>query len=177
MKHIKKFKKIFPLQVGNLTIRIIEEQDIRWYIDNIKSDYYNEYSDYKYTPEYEDFIENKIQNIVKLASLGVDSPDELRFTLEVNGKQAGGFSINELNSNTLKVSYFITPDNQHKSLAYTMLNELIKTLRNTKYKYIMANIQCINEHSIKLVERLGFKEVQRYQGVKCEVIRYEVRIH
>lgn len=178
MQNIKKIKKLFPVKMGDITLQIISRQDIAWYLRNIKADYYNKYADYKYSEEFENFINSRINKIVSDVEKGINSEEELRFTLCYDNEQVGGCSISEIdNDNTgIKLSYFIIPEYQHRNLAYIMLNTLIKTLKKSKYKFIIANIQCINTYSIKLVEKLNFRSIQRYDGNTCEIIRYRLEI-
>jgi len=182
MNNIKQLASILPIVYDNRKLKLLSTSEIYDYSSELRSNYFNKYSDYNYKTDLpKSNLQSILFNFAVGYSLKLEYPGEARLILidNANSRLIGGCTIFEKENNTvLELAYFIKPEYQHKGEALNMLRHVIQALRNSKINFYLfrAIIQDSNEASIKLVDKLGFKPGRTFKGVHtynivCELVR------
>ena len=68
-------------------------------------------------------------------------------------------------SSTLETTVYVHPDYTGKGIGKALMQELIKSIKQTSTHALIAGISLPNEASIKLHERMGFEKVAHFKQV------------
>lgn len=176
-------KRVLPIEFNSKTLNFIENKDIVWYIDNSRKEYYNKFLDFDFSKDVskKDW-KNRVDYMVKQWELTPDKVDELRLLLKDNITQKiyGGCTIfdNRDKDNSVVVAYFIVPEHQNKGIGYELLYNILKLLASLNIKKVKVTIQEINEASIRLAMKLGFKIHEVVKGKKVQnIVMYKTLIN
>lgn len=167
MQDIQSLKSMMPIIVNGDVLQFLTSNYISWYTNNLRSDYYNAYSDLNFK---RDLKKRVIMSVLKQLSteylLGIQSDNEVRMILLRNKVPIAGCSIYLDKENYIDMSYFVEPSHQRMGIGFNMMGKLIYTLdnsclRHNGYKLVIRED---NARSLNLGYKLGFTVVGGYMG-------------
>ena len=180
MYKIKSLKKLLPFKYNNFELRLINKEDIYWYINNFQSDYFNEFidDDTVFKLPYEE-IEYKLINLVLSYKMSISMSGEARLVYENRdtGEIVAGITIFEVGNNKVELGYWVIPSYQGKGIGKQIINNTLEVLQKMYLGYkVILEIREDNIASVKLAEGLGFKHIKNKSGkIKTNKI-YELEV-
>lgn len=178
MHNIVNLKKILPLKLDRTQLDLLTYKDIDWYINTIKTPFFNEYIDYKFLDVTDTELKFKLTNLAMSYSLNMRISGEARLILrdKVSGDKIGGCTLFESDNTSLEIGYWILPAYQNKGYAKELMSNIIEQLFKLKnIKVIRLVIREDNFKSIMLAEKCGFSKSGSFIGKYKENLVYEVR--
>ena len=177
MIDILKIKENFMLESEKFTFKLISEDILEEYIEIMRSDFYNEFLDFKFN---KDITKKELVSLMKNKAKQYKNNDkairEFRFIVLNSEKHIiAGFTlffkdnINELEKisvGDMEIAYFVTPENQGQGIASRMLYRIFARLAYLGYgnRCVVVNVQSINNKSLNLLKKLNFKTIKKYRG-------------
>ena len=159
-------KDNFIINDKDVKAELISNNILSEYIDILRSDFYNEYLDFKFNS---DISEEKLIYEMKNKIEQYDKYDinikEFRFViLDSNRHIIGGYTLHI--GFEIEIAYFVIPEYQGKGIASKALYGVISKLKYLGYNnYIVKlNIQEKNSKSLRLARKMQFKVCKKYKG-------------
>ncbi|MBO5386751.1 MAG: GNAT family N-acetyltransferase [Lachnospiraceae bacterium] len=159
--------ELLPIKCSGYTIDLLTFTYMDSYVQNLLSDYYNEFLDYKFNQDMtEDTIREELYKLIVGYRLKLKNSSEARIILTKDNELIGGCTLTE-KENDITMAYFIIPEYHKNGLATLMLTEIIQSLIMSRIRFdrILVKIQSINKASLALAKKLGFKEIYKENGV------------
>lgn len=169
---LNKLNSMLPIIDNNITIEKLSNEHKDWYLKNLKDDYFSKFLDVKYNKKAEQKVNSYVQSIIDLP---ISKTNEIRTIVIVDGKVVGGITLHKMNKG-IEIAYFINPKHQRKGYAYKALNIIMQKMREYNYDDVYAIVQIHNEASIRLLQKLNFKEVEKVQGIVCTNIWFKLKL-
>lgn len=166
-----KLNNMLPIIESNIVIEKLSNEHKDWYLRNLKSEYFSEFLDAKYDSKAELKVNSYIQSIIDLP---LRKTNEIRTIILVDNKIVGGITLHKMGRG-IEIAYFINPVHQRKGYAYKALNVIVQKMKENNYSDVYAIVQIHNEASIKLLQKLNFKEIERVQGVICTNVWFKLK--
>lgn len=171
MKHVKEIKSLFPISLGEDTIRLIELGDLDIYVDLLQSDYYNEYLDNKFNVLPKHVLMHMMEKVINNTNNNVQDRSQVRLVLvNKDNKILGGMSLFNISStdNYMEIAYFVDCNEQHKGYCYNMVRSVLNKLNELDIgiRGYKLSIHESNAASLRLASRLGFSESERIVGLQ-----------
>jgi RimJ/RimL family protein N-acetyltransferase len=167
MIDIFKIKEKFIVKDKNYKTKLLSYDILYEYVGILRSEFYNEYLDFKF---YEEFTDSVLADImlsrVNHYENNTEGTNEFRFVItDSNERIIAGYTLYR-DLNEIELAYFVLPEFQGKGVAKNMIADIISKLQSIVCKgtILKVNIQSKNTKSIKLVEKCGFKKRKRYRG-------------
>lgn len=169
MLQIKRLKESLPLSIDeDLELNIIDISDLHKYVNILRSEYYQRYTDFDFSGMDRKVLVKIMENQIQYARRGSEVPDETRLLLKnkKTNEIVGGCTIYELgNIQNIELAYFILEKYKSRGICKKMLSRLITMLtQNLNITYILLEIRQDNKPSIKIAETLGFRLTDTKQG-------------
>lgn len=170
MIHINELFDILPINCGDKNINILTFNDMEWYIDNCKKDYYEKFLDFKFSSDIQDYdLRGYIYNTILSCKLRISSIYEARLLLKdkENTTVYGGCTIFEdKNTKNIEIAYFVLPEYQNKGLGTMILkavcNALVKS--DIPFDNIIITVRYNNIASLRVAEKAKFKCIKEVEG-------------
>lgn len=178
MYNIANLKKILPITYNRLDLELLSYKDLDWYIDALKSSFFNEYIDYKFLDVSDSELRFKLTNLALSYKLSMQIQGECRFILvdKLTNQKIGGCTLFETDKSSIEVGYWVLPAYQNKGYAKELMNNIKETLFKLKnINIIRLVIREDNIKSIMIAEKSGFKRINSFLGKYKENLVYEVR--
>ena len=169
---LNELNKMLPIIDGSIIIEKLSNEHKDWYLKNLKDEYFSKFLDAKYDSKNELKVNLYIQSIIDLP---LSKTNEIRTVVIIDGKLVGGITLHKMDKG-IEIAYFINPAHQRKGYAYRALNIILQKIKVNDYSDIYAIVQICNEASIKLLQKLNFKEVERVQGAVCTNIWFKLKL-
>lgn len=171
------------IETERLLIRTITLDDIDWYVCETKKEYFSRYIDSRVqtmtTPS--KFVKLMLVNLINGYYFGKHNVIRMVIQEKATGTKVGGLTlIND--KGAMELAYWMTPEHQNKGYTVEAITGFISVYTekyDTALSSITAEIQEVNEGSIKVAEKCGFKHVGDKEGTYCtnKIYRLEVSRH
>ena len=171
MINIIDIKENFIISNNEFCVKLISYDILEEYIDILRSDFYNEFLDFKFNS---DVSEEKLLDILNTKVEQYTKNDlntrEFRFIILNSKKQIiAGFTLyvndkdikeQQLRKGDLEIAYFVMPEHQRKGIASNMLHRILSKLTYLGYgsRTILAHVQYKNNKSLNMLKKLQFKK-------------------
>lgn len=178
MLHINEFLDILPINCKSGRIEILTMGYLDWYVDNCRSDYYNQYTDFNFCSISRKQLKDTIANMINSYANKISNQCEARVVLKNKNKILGGCTIFEKNNGEIEIAYFVIPEEQHKGIAYEMIHNLLNNINKSSIPFnkFIVSIQSCNKISIRLAEKLGFvQNKSEKDNIVMELYRNEYK--
>lgn len=188
MINIIDIKENFIISNEEFCVELISYDTLEEYINILRSDFYNEFLDFKFNSsisrekllnllntKVEQYIKNDL-NTREFRFIVLNSKRQIiaGFTLYINDKD---IAETQIRTGDLEIAYFVMPEYQRKGIASNIIYRLIAKLKYLGYgsNIILAHVQYRNNKSLNMLKKLQFKRFNKYRGkfgVNLELRRY-----
>jgi len=156
-QQIKNLLSIFPLKTERCEILLLTEDDIQWYIQCIKSEFFKDVV-LGYVGLDMEVIRKGLKRLVRGYGSGV-GVGEVRVVVFVGGVRVGSIVLlsNKLDKDSPLLGYWIVPEHQKAGIATEAVGQVVREVHKNGYS-VGAVVLRNNISSINLLKKLGFSQ-------------------